>query len=182
MFSHLAGKWHLGMHSDYTGDYSHHPTSHGFDYFFGTPISNHRGLGPDDTIVWLVFPTLKRNLVLAALFGVLAGWFLYKKVGVVPGVLIGGLGVLIPAWMAILFTNTHILNSGYWRNTDLVEQPINFDRMSLRLVNEGLRFLQDRKDDRKPYLLMMSWLQVHTFLHATDPFKGTCFILIVTYA
>ena len=41
-----------------------------------------------------------------------------------------------------------------------------------RLVREGEQFLEKRHNDSKPFLLVMSWIQVHTALHAADPFRG----------
>ena len=54
----------------------------------------------------------------------------------------------------------------------MVEQPLNFENMTQRLVNEGRGFLVQRQQDGEPFLLVMSWLQVHTVLHASKPFKG----------
>ena len=161
------------MHCEERGDFCHHPTSHGFDYFFGTPLTNHRALGTDgDNVLWVRYPTLQYILLTAAFCGLLAAIFLWSKgswlaAGLV-GLLLGGL----PLQVWIVLDNQHIFNSGFWRNTELVEQPIVFDRMTQRLVNEGVDFLTDRKQDGQPFLLMMSWLQVHTFLHAEKPFKG----------
>jgi arylsulfatase A-like enzyme len=69
-------------------------------------------------------------------------------------------------------TNLKVMNSIIMRNYDFVEQPIHFSNFTQRLVSEGLKFLEERKDDRKPFLLMMSWIQVHTVLHTSEEFRG----------
>lgn len=176
MYCSFSGKWHLGVHCERNGDYCHHPTKHGFDYFFGTPLTNHRGLGSDgENVVWHRFPRLPYILVTTGLCGLLGALFTTKKMGIVAGLLMGVLFGLLPLWGWFTIENSHIFSSGFWRNEELVEQPIIFDRMSQRLVNEGVQFLRQRQQNGSPFLLMMSWLQVHTALHASAPFKGTAY-------
>ena len=64
------------------------------------------------------------------------------------------------------------LNSMFYRNLELVEQPINFEGLTKRLVKEGVGFLEESRDGHKPFLLYMSWLQTHTVLHAGPEFRG----------
>ena len=54
---------------------------------------------------------------------------------------------------------------------DDVEQPVDLNTITHRLVDEGQQFLRKRATDSKPFLLFMSWLQVHTALHADERFK-----------
>nr|XP_045361269.1 arylsulfatase L [Camelus bactrianus] len=35
----LIGKWHLGLNCESPSDHCHHPLKHGFDHFYGTPLS-----------------------------------------------------------------------------------------------------------------------------------------------
>ena len=63
------------------------------------------------------------------------------------------------------------LNSMFYRDYDLVEQPLDFDNLTRRLTHEGVEFLEDRRADRAPFLLYMSWLQVHVPLHAGPEFQ-----------
>lgn len=58
------------------------------------------------------------------------------------------------------------------RNFDVVEQPIRFANLSQRLVNEGVQFIEKNSVHQRPFLLMMSWIQVHTTLHTSEEFHG----------
>ena len=43
------GKWHLGIHSSEGRDFKHHPLNHGFEYYYGMPLTNLNELGePND--------------------------------------------------------------------------------------------------------------------------------------
>ena len=58
------------------------------------------------------------------------------------------------------------------RNYDLVEQPIDLEGFTHRMLREATDFLQARHGDQRPFLLVFSSLQVHTALHASPPFVG----------
>ncbi len=47
-----TGKWHLGLNCDTPWDGCHGPLQHGFDYYFGLPLSNFRNLGE----LWFLLP------------------------------------------------------------------------------------------------------------------------------
>ena len=47
------------------------------------------------------------------------------------------------------------------------EQPIQMKSLTERLVQEGKTELERRAREKKSFLLVMSWVQVHTALHAT---------------
>ena len=100
--------------------------------------------------------------------------FLWQKniVGLKLGLFLALLFILLPRIPIMLGTNMKFFNSMLYRNYDLVEQPIRFERMTQRLVAEGVEFLEARQEDKAPFLLYMSFLQVHTFLHAGPEFQG----------
>jgi len=58
------------------------------------------------------------------------------------------------------------------RNYYSVEQPIDMETITHKLVSEGVKFLEKRQQSSKPFLLVMSWLMVHTALHASKEFQG----------
>ena len=70
-------------------------------------------------------------------------------------------------------SNLPILNSVLMRQNEVVEQPIRFEHLPQRFVREGEQFLEQRKQDGAPFLLFMSWDQVHTHMHASEKFRGT---------
>ena len=58
------------------------------------------------------------------------------------------------------------------RDTEVVEQPLQFDRLTERLVSEAREFLEARREDEAPFLLYLPWIQVHTYLHTAKEFAG----------
>ena len=58
------------------------------------------------------------------------------------------------------------------RNYDLVEQPVHLPSVTRKLVKESEDFLQARHEDSAPFLLLVSWLHVHTALATAPQFSG----------
>ncbi|CAH1791231.1 unnamed protein product [Owenia fusiformis] len=171
----LIGKWHQGIDCGTFGDNCHNPLNQGFDYFFGVPLSNARDFGHDgDTVVFLIRPTFKRNFALTIILGILTAYILlkYKIIGMFQFFLLCLLVIALPSWAYWFLQNIKLWSSVLMRNYEYVEQPIDFTDMTKRLVNEGNMFIRERDQDKKPFMLFMSWLQVHTFLHTGDEFKG----------
>ena len=60
----FIGKWHLGLNCETNSDFCHHPLKHGFDYFYGLPLTNLRNCGDDGGNVFeLVYPNWRRWIV-----------------------------------------------------------------------------------------------------------------------
>ena len=54
------------------------------------------------------------------------------------------------------------MNSILMRNTEVVEQPIRLQHnLTQRLVNESVHFLEEHARNSSPFLLVISWVQVH---------------------
>jgi hypothetical protein len=66
----------------------------------------------------------------------------------------------------------HVTAGIVMRDYEVVEQPIRIAGFTKRLVYEGEQFLDARQQDDKPFLLYMSWTQVHTVMHASKEFQG----------
>lgn len=64
------------------------------------------------------------------------------------------------------------------RNHDVVEMPVDLSHLAERFVREGEQFLDKAMKDDKPFLLFMSWDQVHTAMHTADRFKGKYYITL----
>ena len=106
--------------------------------------------------------------------GVLAAAFLWRKdyISAWMCLFISIAFVVIPQAPVWLGTHLGLLNSMLYRNLELVEQPMQLNNLTERLVKEGTEFLEERHRDGSPFLLYMSWLQTHTVLHAGPKFQG----------
>ncbi|MBZ3886624.1 Steryl-sulfatase [Sciurus carolinensis] len=161
----LIGKWHLGLNCHNRTDFCHHPLRHGFDHFFGTPMTNLRDCKPGEGTVfarahrWLVFVPLQVIGVAVLTLGVLRCLGLLH---VPPGVFICLL--LLAALLLLLFLSfLHFfrpLNCFLMRNYDIAQQPMSFDNLTQRLTAEATGFI--RQNAETPFLLFLSFLHVHT--------------------
>lgn len=169
----LIGKWHLGMHCDDKRDFCHHPLSHGFDYFHGLPLTNLRdckaGAGS-------VFTSAIRLLVLVPLQVTavsLVTLAALKCLGLlqVPRVVFLCLLLLAAAVLGILLGFLHYfrpLNCFLMTNHSVTQQPMSYDNLTQRLTADAARFI--RRNAETPFLLVLSYLQVHTALFSSKDF------------
>ncbi|MEE6469028.1 hypothetical protein FKM82_008474 [Ascaphus truei] len=167
----IIGKWHLGVNCESISDFCHHPLNHGFDYFYGMPLTlvNDCQL----SIVSEVDLVFKEKL-----------WFYAQLFAITLITLIAGkLFNLIPVpWkIIIIFASFGIIFFTYWyaayrfyrywncilmRNYDITEQPMNIEKTAGHIVREAKTFINRNRDG--PFLLFVSFLHVHT-PHATSP-------------
>uniref|UniRef100_A0A8D1CP44 Sulfatase N-terminal domain-containing protein n=1 Tax=Sus scrofa TaxID=9823 RepID=A0A8D1CP44_PIG len=171
----LIGKWHLGTNCHNSSDFCHHPLSHGFDYFHGIPVTNLRDCKPGEGSVFttafrlLVFVPLQ---VLALALLTLAGlrWLgLFR----VPPALIFSLLFLAALVLGLLLCFLHFfrpLNCFLMRNHDITQQPMSYDNLTQRLTADAVRFIQ--RNAESPFLLVLSFLHVHTALFSSEVFAG----------
>ena len=166
------------MSCETSTDLCHHPNNHGFDYFFGLPLTNFRNMGNDAFPVTYLpqFRLVFTSCVLLLLTAIVC----LKLVGPKCGKILLILSVLLPVLAYSVYITYPYWNCVLMRNGDIVEQPVNLENMTPRLVNEGVRYLERQKEEgyQKPFLLYMSWVQVHTALHATEKFRGKFLRLI----
>ncbi|XP_058042722.1 arylsulfatase D-like isoform X2 [Ahaetulla prasina] len=171
----LIGKWHQGVSCDTIDDYCHHPLNHGFDYFYGMPFTLFNNCQDNKP------PELDRAFQAKL-------WFYTQVITfAVLTFLIGKIiGLVSIPWKVIIFLalfNFLFFASWYssygfvkyWncilmRNYNITEQPMKLGRTSLILLNEALSFIQSKK--HKPFLLLVSFLHVHTPLITTEKFVG----------
>uniref|UniRef100_A0A8D0L143 Steroid sulfatase n=1 Tax=Sphenodon punctatus TaxID=8508 RepID=A0A8D0L143_SPHPU len=171
----LIGKWHLGLNCDTTDDFCHHPLSHGFDYFYGCIMTNLRDCKPghgsvfDKGIQMYVFPTLQiTGIALITLeslhyIGLLrvpcrAHRYFFLVAAILFGLLL------------FFFHNIRYLNCFLMRNHQIIQQPLNYKNLTQRLTEEATKFIKRNTDS--PFLLFVSYLQVHTALYASQNFTG----------
>ena len=161
------GKWHLGVSCNHSSDFCHHPNNHGFDYFYGMPLTNLRFCGEDWGAVFSNFDVDLRMLsatvisLLVLLFfawklGFVA-WFLFFTVFsfsvhyalIYPYVKAGHLPephyAKVPS---IIGTITRkYFGCILMRDKEVVEQPVILKDLTHRLTTDALHFIQKTKNN-----------------------------------
>lgn len=168
----LIGKWHLGLNCENSNDHCHHPNVHGFNYFFGIPLTNFRDCQPGHGTVFqfdkhLPVRTLGIVLVTAALLHCSAIITIRK------GLLLGLLTLLfvVMGLVAGFFMTIQSFNCVLMRDHRIVEQPFKSENLTQQMTHEAVDFIE--RNSKKPFLLFFSFLQVHTALFASAAFRGT---------
>lgn len=171
----LIGKWHLGLNCNSRDDFCHHPLNHGFDYFYGLTMTSLRDCKPGEGSVfvagvraYLATPLQLIGITLISLEvlhyigllriprGALRYFFLISTVL---------FGLLL-----IFFYTFRYLNCFLMRNDQIIQQPLSYKNLTQRLTEEAVQFIGRNADI--PFLLFLSYLQVHTALYASKDFKG----------
>ncbi|KAM7375002.1 hypothetical protein PAMA_014203 [Pampus argenteus] len=168
----LIGKWHLGLNCESSDDHCHHPSIHGFNYFFGIPLTNMRDCQPGHGTVfqfhkYLPYGTLGIVLVTAALLHY-SGLITISR-----GLIVGLLSLLVTA-TALTAGFIRIIpyfNCVLMRDHRVVEQPFRSENLTQRMTHEAVGFIE--RNSAKPFLLFFSFLQVHTAMFASASFRGT---------
>ncbi|XP_042665667.1 steryl-sulfatase-like isoform X1 [Centrocercus urophasianus] len=171
----LIGKWHLGMNCESNNDFCHHPLSHGFDYFYGLTVTNLRDCKPGQGSVFL--KGVQRYLViLIQILGVTVvslaivhyiGFFKvpFQALGICLLITCISLAVLI-----FFFYHFRHLNCFLMRDHQIIQQPLSYENLTQRLTTEAVRFIE--RNHNAPFLLVLSYLHVHTALYASKMFRG----------
>ncbi|XP_054479985.1 steryl-sulfatase isoform X2 [Anoplopoma fimbria] len=168
----LIGKWHLGLNCKSRGDHCHHPSIHGFNYFFGIPVTNLRDCQPGHGTVfqihkYLPYRTLVIVLVTAASLHYL-GLIVIRR-GLILGLL--SLLAVLTGLIAGFIMMMPYLNCVLMRNHRVVEQPFTSENLTQRMTHEAVDFME--RNSAGPFLLFFSFIQVHTAMFASAAFRGT---------
>ncbi|KAM4700982.1 steryl-sulfatase [Discoglossus pictus] len=171
----IIGKWHLGLNCEKSGDFCHHPLKHGFDYFYGMTMTNLR-----DCI------SGHGSVFTAGAAKHIKALFLIGSITLVTLILLNHIGLLNIRWkllcyflLAILillgpgiffFSNFKYFNCFLMRNHQIIQQPLSFENLTQRITKEAVNFIQRNKGT--PFLLFVSYVQVHTALYASCKFRG----------
>ncbi|KAG0707006.1 Steryl-sulfatase [Chionoecetes opilio] len=176
----LVGKWHLGMNCTLFGRSCPGPLNHGFQSFYGIPVTLYQETrGPhafwkfpmDDlrfqglAVAWVaamvsllvaarkkVFSRCTCVLLLLATEVVLGlVWFIFAHHSQTSDCVWG-----VSPWLM------RQVNSRLMRGDQAVEAPIQLDGLSQRLVDESRSFLQAHAHDEEPFFLMHAFGHVHT--------------------
>lgn len=171
----LIGKWHLGIHCHSKTDFCHHPLNHGFDYFHGLPVTNLRDCKPGQGTVFTSAIRLLVFIPLQVIAIALLTLAVLKWLGLchVPPAVFFCLVFLAALILASLLCFLHYfrpLNCFLFRNYDITQQPLSYDNLTQRLTEDASQFI--RRNAETPFLLVMSYLQVHTALFASKDFAG----------
>ncbi|NXO83507.1 STS sulfatase, partial [Sitta europaea] len=171
----LIGKWHLGMNCESSNDFCHHPLSHGFDYFYGLPVTNFRDCKPGQGSVFL--KGVQKSLVIPIqITGIaLVSLAVVQYIGLlkVPFQALGYFLLIITISLVVLiffFYHFRHLNCFLMRDHQIIQQPLSYENLTQRLTKEAMQFIGRNTD--APFLLVLSYLHVHTALYASENFKG----------
>ncbi|XP_051464154.1 steryl-sulfatase isoform X3 [Apus apus] len=171
----LIGKWHLGMNCESSNDFCHHPLSHGFDYFYGLPVTNFRDCKPGQGSVFL--KGVQKSLVIPIQITVitLVSLAIVQYIGLLK-IPLQALGycllITTISLVGLIFFFYHFrhLNCFLMRNHQIIQQPLSYENLTQRLTKEAVQFIGRNTD--APFLLVLSYLHVHTALYASRNFKG----------
>ncbi|KAG0695476.1 Steryl-sulfatase [Chionoecetes opilio] len=186
----LVGKWHLGLNCTLFGRSCPGPLNHGFQSFFGIPVSLFQEFrGPH---AFWKFPLHDRKFQGLAVAWVTAvvSLFLARRRNVLGGC--GGVLLLLATHLILgllWFTFAHLsmndecrlgvsswfmryANSHLMRGDQAVEAPIQLDGLSQRLVEESRTFLKTHAHDETPFFLMHSFAHVHTPMFSAAHMAG----------
>ncbi|NXC23762.1 STS sulfatase, partial [Campylorhamphus procurvoides] len=171
----LIGKWHLGMNCESSNDFCHHPLSHGFDYFYGLTVTNFRDCKPGQGSVFLkgVQKALVIPIQIAGITLVSLAIVQYIGLLKIPFQVLGYCLLIITIFLVVLiffFYNFRHLNCFLMRNHQIVQQPLSYENLTQRLTKEAIQFIGRNTD--APFLLVLSYLHVHTALYASENFRG----------
>ncbi|XP_076838468.1 steryl-sulfatase [Brachyhypopomus gauderio] len=168
----VIGKWHLGLNCEHSSDHCHHPSAHGFDHFYGIPLTNLRdcqsGHGSVFSVALIHVPY---GVVVAVLGGLVSLYVTGARVAARRLAL--GLGALLltaAALFGLLLLTYADLNCFLMRGEEVVEQPYMAENLTQRMTGEAVEFLERNSDG--PFLLFFSFLQVHTALFTSPRFRG----------
>ncbi|KAJ7410833.1 hypothetical protein BTVI_52162 [Pitangus sulphuratus] len=171
----LIGKWHQGVNCESFNDHCHHPLNHGFDYFYGMPLTlrnNCQKNKPPDLDAALQDKLwLYSQIITLAVFTLTAGKLTdlisirWKTIACVT--LVGGLFFI--SWYSS-YGFVQYWNCILMRNHDVTEQPMKLERTAFLMLKEAISFI--KRNRHGPFLLFVSFLHVHTPLFTTSTFLG----------
>uniref|UniRef100_A0A2D4MQH0 Sulfatase N-terminal domain-containing protein n=2 Tax=Micrurus spixii TaxID=129469 RepID=A0A2D4MQH0_9SAUR len=171
----LIGKWHLGLNCNSSHDFCHHPLNHGFDHFYGIPVNNIRDCKPGDGSVFIkgIKMYIPSTLQITGISLITLEVMHYIGFFKIPHRMVGYFFLLVVTLMAIIFlffNNFRQLNCFLMRNYTITQQPWIYENLTQRFTEDAKHFI--RRNIDKPFLLFLSYPQVHTALYASLAFRG----------
>lgn len=168
----LIGKWHLGNDCIYKSDGCHHPLNHGFDYFYGLPLSNFKDFGDNgESVITAYVPHFYTYIITVIVIGITFLYFTCKK-NKIWCTLVLFVFIIIPIISSFFLLNLKIINGILMENREVIEQPIRLKGLTQRFVHKAKQFLNKQSFSNKPFLLYMPFVHVHTALFCASEFSG----------
>jgi len=159
----LIGKWHLGKDCHVKGDNCHHPLNHGFDHFYGIPLTNLKDFANDgESVILSYYPHMYSTLSTISVIGLTFASWLYCKKYRKLSFFVAFLFIVIPGGLVAFQKSIKIINSVLMRNDQVIEQPIKLEGITDRLVNEASNFITSQVSQDKPFLVVLNFIKVHT--------------------
>ncbi|KAF3706436.1 Steryl-sulfatase [Channa argus] len=168
----LIGKWHLGLNCKHSDDHCHHPSNHGFNKFFGIPLTNLRDCQPGHGTIFQFHKYLPCREMAIVLFT--AALLHYIGIITVRRRLILSLLsllILVSGLIAGFIVIVPYMNCVLMRDHRIVEQPYTSENLTQRMTHEAMEFIV--RNSARPFLLFFSFIQVHTAMFASAAFRGT---------
>lgn len=103
--------------------------------------------------------------------GITLVYFTYKK-SKMCCTIIFTFFIIIPIISFIFLSNLRTINGVIMQDKELVEQPVRLKGLTQRFVHKAKQFLQKQSVLKKPFLLYMPFVHVHTALFCTSKFSG----------
>lgn len=163
------GNWDLGIGRDQV----YLPMKHGFDLWYGVPTVHtleclvpRHGYNQDQDddfllhVLWFLVPLLLiSGLWIAARFYLKAVFAMISLV----------LTIFYFAYLS-LYASKFIKGRScvLFRNGQIIEQPYNAENMTLRFTREAINFIDSNR--RKPFLLVLNYLHLHSPTFTSKPF------------
>ncbi|KAM9320264.1 arylsulfatase H-like [Gastrophryne carolinensis] len=171
----IIGKWHLGINCESRTDFCHHPLNHGFDYFFGTPLTllNECEASVPKELGLAKITQLRfcLHIFIITLFTLVAVRLL--NLFLIPWKIIAFFalfGIIYFLYWYAAFAFIAHWNCILMRNFDILEQPMDLKTKVSQIVEETKAFINRHQNG--PFLLFVSFLHVHTPLYTTEMFEG----------
>ncbi len=170
----LIGKWHLGLNCENNHDSCHNPLNSGFHEYYGFPFTNVDGqcTRPEDgASIVKYYEKISRQLILATMTLGLALYLLgivSRKFALIFVLVLGICFSIPPIVLKMILPK---LTCVLMRDFDVVEQPVIIENLTVRFTDEARSFIKRNKE--QPFLLIMSYIKVHTSLFTSPKFKGS---------
>lgn len=140
----LTGKWHLGLNCEHNADYCHHPSAHGFEHFYGIPLTNLRDCQPGHGSILY---NVRNHIPYRELGAALAALLLFHVRGLVlvSRRLALCLGTML--FMSVALFSLWVLTFPYFncflmRGDEVVEQPYVSENLTQKMTREAIEFLE----------------------------------------